>query len=297
MKIKMKKQWFVMVILIVGMVFISGALAVDYPSPAFHLPEINEEQVTNTPTEEDPDETSAPEVTPVPTEKDSEQPVVTEAPETTEEPSVTNGPEEQGDIEIGDPTEETDGDEKPEETEEPLETEEPQPSDQPEETEQPEKQTGVSFKKDSNGLLILDEKGDPIPELTDTDDIPVKYKRDANGNLILDENGDPIPTQWVPAGSTVMYDLADQLDPNRTIKVYIDLGSGALYFGDTISFYAVLNGYDNAVYTLQWQTSKDNENWTDVPGENELRMDLVVTEENYQNWWRVTVNITDVIAE
>lgn len=59
---------------------------------------------------------------------------------------------------------------------------------------------------------------------------------------------------------------------------------------------AVLHGYDNATYTLQWQVSTDANTWTDIDGETEAATTVLVTEENYLNYWRVAVIITDATA-
>ena len=89
--------------------------------------------------------------------------------------------------------------------------------------------------------------------------------------------------------------IDDLLDPNRSIDVYLAMEQDQLFFGGEATIVAVLHGYDNAVYTLQWQTSVDGENWVDVPGATESRMTVIVTEENYLNYWQIQVTITDVL--
>jgi virulence-associated protein VapD len=53
----------------------------------------------------------------------------------------------------------------------------------------PKKITDISYKKDENGKLILDENGNPIQIVKER----VLYLKDKEGNLILDENGNPVP--------------------------------------------------------------------------------------------------------
>ena len=53
----------------------------------------------------------------------------------------------------------------------------------------PKKLTDISYKKDENGKLILDDKGNPIPIVTES----VIYKKDKEGNLLLDKDGNPVP--------------------------------------------------------------------------------------------------------
>ncbi len=53
----------------------------------------------------------------------------------------------------------------------------------------PKKITDISYKKDENGKLILDENGNPIQIVKER----VLYLKDKEGNLILDEKGNPVP--------------------------------------------------------------------------------------------------------
>ena len=85
------------------------------------------------------------------------------------------------------------------------------------------------------------------------------------------------------------------LNPDRAISIHIDGWNGeALHVGDEITLVAELTGYDNAVYTIQWQTSKDRETWTDVDGATEARYTMTVTKDNARDLWRVVVVITDL---
>lgn len=156
----------------------------------------------------------------------------------------------------------------------------------------------VTYQKDENGQLILDETGEPIPIVPEGMAIPVRYERNKNGELVLDENGDPIVLETVAYGSQKMVDLEDLLDPNRSVSIYFNYGDkDYCCLGDTVHFIAVLKGYDNAVYDLQWQYSVDSENWDNYSGEGNTskEMDVVVDEINAYYWWRVEVNVTDVI--
>ena len=150
------------------------------------------------------------------------------------------------------------------------------------------------FERNADGSLKLDEKGNPVAIVPEGMEIPVTYERDAEGNLILDENGNPIPKDTIPADAEYFDTIEDALDPNRTIDLYATWGEGELTDGTEATMIAVLNGYDNVEYALQWQTSEDNVNWTDVPGATESRCTVVVTQDNYLDYWRVMVTVTDV---
>ena len=61
-----------------------------------------------------------------------------------------------------------------------------------------------------------------------------------------------------------------------------------------MTFVAVLYGYDNLEYTVQWQQSTDNANWNDVSDATDLRYLETITYDNYRDYWRVLVYITGV---
>lgn len=143
----------------------------------------------------------------------------------------------------------------------------------------------------------------PAPEVTETPAVTeapaettaaaVTWQKDENGNLVLDENGNPIVTETVPAGSDKISTLEDELDPNRTIDIYVSWNGQEPAFGSTATLSAVLNGYGNAQCTIQWQTSKDDASWQNVPGGTGARLNVVVTEENHMDYWRVVVTVAD----
>lgn len=89
--------------------------------------------------------------------------------------------------------------------------------------------------------------------------------------------------------------LEDMLDPNRNIQIHAEWNGERLHFGDTMTMVAELNGYDNAVYTLQWMMSVDGAEWVQVDGATEARYEITVTEDNWRNFWRVDVTVTDVL--
>lgn len=91
--------------------------------------------------------------------------------------------------------------------------------------------------------------------------------------------------------------LAEQLDPKRKITVKAEWAGEALYFGDTATLRATLSGYDNAVYTIKWQTSKDGTKWEDIKGAEGAELKVTVTEDNYMNYWRALVVVTAIKAE
>ena len=140
-----------------------------------------------------------------------------------------------------------------------------------------------------------DDDDDIDADTEDDDDDIVVSDPSEDEDTSDDEEADPIPEEPAPDTSHPVARLEDQLDPNRSIDIYADWGAGPLYFGMDNTFSAVLNGYDNAVYSIQWQVSIDGENWEDVEGAVEASYTMTITEENYCHYWRVVVTVTDVV--
>ena len=81
------------------------------------------------------------------------------------------------------------------------------------------------------------------------------------------------------------------LPEDRSATFTITGDGDEIRMGDVVHFNAQLTGYEGLNYTLQWQMSADDENWEDIPEANEEQMDLVITEENSQLFWRAIVVI------
>lgn len=77
---------------------------------------------------------------------------------------------------------------------------------------------------------------------------------------------------------------------SQSRSVYID----AIVNGYDVTLQAHLQNYENVEYSLQWQVSKDNSNWQDIPGTHGLTYSLTVNKENYNNYYRIAVTITGV---
>jgi hypothetical protein len=88
--------------------------------------------------------------------------------------------------------------------------------------------------------------------------------------------------------------LDDVLEPDRSIDIYASWDNQEPAFGGTVTFVAVLYGYDQVEYTLQWQRSADNEIWKDIPDATDARYSVEVTKDNFEDYWRVEVIITGI---
>ena len=82
-------------------------------------------------------------------------------------------------------------------------------------------------------------------------------------------------------------------EPERNIEVYVTWDVPEPMIGDTAHFHAVLTGYEELSYTMQWQFSSDRKEWTDIIGETNDTMDVAVTEENNLVYWRIVVYLEE----
>lgn len=126
----------------------------------------------------------------------------------------------------------------------------------------------------------------------------------SEGEIAVEESAEeavtedvPLTEEDIPDSAIIIGSLADQLDPNRWIDIYADWEGEGLYLGSKVTLMAVLHGYDNAVYTLQWQESPDDVHWTDMEGATAAKIEIVLDEYNWANFWRVAVVITDVTTD
>lgn len=103
-------------------------------------------------------------------------------------------------------------------------------------------------------------------------------------------------TNELPANARLMAIVEDELNAERSVSMYAVYDGDTLTFGDKVTLIAVLNGYDNTAYDLQWQSSADDKNWVDVAGETAASYAFTISEANYMNYWRVAVTITGVIV-
>ena len=152
----------------------------------------------------------------------------------------------------------------------------------------------ITYQRNEDGSLVLDENGDPIALLPEGAEKPAGYVRDESGALVLDKNGDPIPLNTVPEGAELLARIVDELSPDRYIDIYAQFEGDYLNIGDRVTLISVLSGYDVFAYTLQWQV-KEGGTWTDVPGAVGAAHSFTLNAENYQYEWRLQVNITDTL--
>ena len=62
------------------------------------------------------------------------------------------------------------------------------------------------------------------------------------------------------------------MDSSKSVVIYASVGD-SLDFGDTVSLFAVLHGYENTEYDIQWQMNS-GDGWEDIPASNVMRYEL-----------------------
>ena len=146
---------------------------------------------------------------------------------------------------------------------------------------------------------------EPAQKQAEDNDVTVTVPKEEKNVVIKDDKVplssgtavDVITEADLPENAQKIATLADQLDPNRSIDIYLAFDGTDLYLGDEVTLMAVLHGYDNAVYTLQWQSSPDDTNWSDISDANNSSYSFSLTMDNYKNYWRVAVVVDDVLNE
>lgn len=75
-----------------------------------------------------------------------------------------------------------------------------------------------------------------------------------------------------------------------TLSVAISAESDVVELGGDMVLTAILTGFEDLNYTLQWQFSADNANWANVDGETGSTLRVQMNEENRDYFWRVSVD-------
>ena len=110
------------------------------------------------------------------------------------------------------------------------------------------------------------------------------------------EQPENITENDLPDNARLLGVIQDKLSAERSVSVYVSYDGEYVTFGDTVTLYAVLHGYEDTVYTLQWQSSPDNASWADISGAVSASYAVTVTEANYTDYYRVAVTINGVIV-
>ena len=133
----------------------------------------------------------------------------------------------------------------------------------------------------------------PAEELP-TEETPAEEIPD--DGLIVEEGliADNTPEPAADPGTQIA-EIIDAEYAGRVVRIYAnwDQSKEYLELGDSMVFTAVLEGYDGLTYQLQWQTSPTGDgSWSDISGATGLSYTLVLSEQNYDDFFRAVVNVT-----
>ena len=238
----------------------------------------------------------------------------TETPEPTAEPVVTEPTEEP----VTEPTEEpvTEPNEEPvtEPTEEPVAEPTEEPVAEPTETPKPYDgpiaigNADVHAAPDANSAVVFTAPNGAAIKVFSTEGDWAKVEvHGFSGYLHRDHvrgvafaqpaaTPAPITENDLPDNVRLLGVIQDKLDAERSVSIYVSHDGQYITFGDTVTLYAVLHGYEDTVYTLQWQSGPDNASWADIPGAVSASYSVTVTEANYTDYYRVAVTINGVVV-
>ncbi|MCL2866788.1 MAG: hypothetical protein FWF47_03390 [Clostridia bacterium] len=91
--------------------------------------------------------------------------------------------------------------------------------------------------------------------------------------------------------------MADEITPDQPrfydIHISPNYAPGEmLYYGQVIQYTAQLSGFEDTVYTLQWQQDTGS-GWGNIPGETQESYSFILDSDNYNWWFRLVAVITE----
>ena len=187
--------------------------------------------------------------------------------------------------------------EKPSEETEEIEVlaeeiDEEETNDEPDEIIEEEEET----KKDPEDETVEEETGEESadnPENEDNSEEINESEETTEDLNELTEEEEPAEDDQADIEETEENIPESEMVPERHIRVDVTWDVPEPIIGDTAHFVAVMEGYDELQYTVQWQYSPDEETWYDIPNETSTTMDVVVTPENNIVYWRILVYVEE----
>lgn len=180
-------------------------------------------------------------------------------------------------------------------TAKPVAEEEPVIDEQPvaeDETLIDDQMDGEQGELPEGGLPTVTETEDgTVIDMGETAEEPVEGE-EANADKI-EEDGELDEDFILPEEGELPEEDAEPEIPEidfSTLSVAISAESDVVELGGDMVLTAVLTGFEDLNYTLQWQFSTDNANWADVDGATGSTLRVQMNEENRDYFWRVSVD-------
>lgn len=102
------------------------------------------------------------------------------------------------------------------------------------------------------------------------------------------ESGEPEPEN---APKTEEEAEQPELPPDRSVRITLTWDTDHPRLGDIGHFRSTMTGYEDLTYTLQWQTSWDEKEWTDFEGATGPELDVELTRELDGIYFRLMVYV------
>lgn len=144
---------------------------------------------------------------------------------------------------------------------------------------------------DGDGPTVTETEDGTVIDMGETAEEPVEGE-EANADKI-EEDGELDEDFILPEEGELPEEDAEPEIPEidfSTLSVAISAESDVVELGGDMVLTAVLTGFEDLNYTLQWQFSTDNENWADVDGATGSTLRVQMNEENRDYFWRVSVD-------
>ena len=144
---------------------------------------------------------------------------------------------------------------------------------------------------DGNIPTVTETEDGTVIDMGETAEEPVEGE-DANADK-PEEDGELDEDFTLPEEGELPEEDAEPEIPEidfSTLSVAISAESDVVELGGDMVLTAILTGFEDLNYTLQWQFSTDNANWANVDGATDFTLRVQMNEENRDYFWRVSVD-------
>ena len=144
---------------------------------------------------------------------------------------------------------------------------------------------------DGDGQTVTETEDGTVIDMGETAEAPVEGE-EANADK-PEEDGELDEDFILPEEGELPEEDAEPEIPEidfSTLSVAISAESDVVELGGDMVLTAVLTGFEDLNYTLQWQFSTDNANWANVDGATGSTLRMQMNEENRDYFWRVSVD-------
>lgn len=144
---------------------------------------------------------------------------------------------------------------------------------------------------DGDGPTVTETEDGTVIDMGETAEEPVEGE-EANAEK-PEEDGELDEDFTLPEEGELPEEDAEPEIPEidfSTLSVAISAESDVVELGGDMVLTAILTGFEDLNYTLQWQFSADNANWANVDGATDFTLRVQMNEENRDYFWRVSVD-------